>query len=244
MQGKGTVRFFLIVMIAVCLYQFLLVLPTQRVDANAAEYAKNFAANFPEEEQPEKERVAMTSYLDSMSSEVIFSIPLLKDFTYQELKSSQLNYGLDLKGGMSVILQVDLREFMRTLAKDSKDPTFLKALENASIAQKNTQSDYITLFIREFQAAGGDAQKLASILQKNAALREEINFETSLGEMTRILRTKADETVNLTFKRLKDRIDEFGVTQPNVNLDAARDMILVELPGVDNPERARSLPIH
>lgn len=240
MQGKGTVRFFLIVMIAVCLYQFLLVLPTQRVDSNAAEYAKNFAANFPEEEQDEKERFAMTSYLDSMSSEVIFSIPLLKDFTYQELKGSQLNYGLDLKGGMSVILQVDLREFMRTLARDSKDPTFLKALENASIAQKNTQSDYITLFVNEFRAAGGDAQKLASILQKNAALREEINFETSLGEMTRILRTKADETVNLTFKRLKDRIDEFGVTQPNVNLDAARDMILVELPGVDNPERART----
>ncbi|MEM1119520.1 MAG: protein translocase subunit SecDF [Bacteroidota bacterium] len=240
MQGKGTVRFFLIVMIAVCLYQFLLVLPTQSVESNAAEYAKNFAANFPEEEQPEKERFAMTSYLDSMSSEVIFSIPLLKDFTYQELKASQLNYGLDLKGGMSVILQVDLREFMRTLAKDSKDPTFLKALDNATAAQKNTQSDYITLFINEFRNAGGDAQKLASILQKNASLRDEITFNTSMGEMTRILRTKADETVNLTFKRLKDRIDEFGVTQPNVNLDAARDMILVELPGVDNPERARN----
>lgn len=240
MQGKGTVRFFLIVMIAVCLYQFLLVLPTQSVEANAEEYAQNFAANFPEEEQPEKERFAMTSYLDSMSSEVIFSIPLLKDFTYQELKGSQLNYGLDLKGGMSVMLQVDLREFMRTLAKDSKDPTFIKALDNATEAQKNTQSDYITLFVNEFQDAGGDAQKLASILQKNASLRDEITFETSLGEMTRILRTKADETVNLTFKRLKDRIDEFGVTQPNVNLDAARDMILVELPGVDNPERARN----
>jgi len=202
--------------------------------------AKNLAANFPEDEQPEKERLFMTSYLDSMSSEVIFSIPLLKDFTYQELKGSQLNYGLDLKGGMSVMLQVDLREFMRTLARDSKDPTFLKALDNATAAQKNTQSDYITLFVNEFQAAGGDAQKLASILQKNASLREDITFETSLGEMTRILRTKADETVNLTFNRLKKRIDKFGVTQPNVNLDAARDMILVELPGVDNPARARA----
>ncbi len=240
MQGKGTVRFFLFVMIAVCLYQFLLVIPTQRVDANAAEYAKNFAANFPEEEQPEKERFAMTSYLDSMSSEVIFSIPLLKDFTYQELKGSQLNYGLDLKGGMSVILQVDLREFMRTLARDSKDPTFVKALEKATEAQKTTQSDYITLFVNEYQAAGGTRDGLARELSKDATLQEQINFETSIGEMTRLLRTKADETVNLTYKMLKDRIDKFGVTQPNVNLDAARDMIFVELPGVDNPERARS----
>jgi SecD/SecF fusion protein len=176
-----------------------------------------------------------------MSSEVIFSIPLLKDFTYEELKSSQLNYGLDLKGGMSVILQVNLRDFLRTLANDSKDPTFLKALENATLAQKSAQSDYITLFINEFsKLEGGNAQKLASILQKNTSLREEITFETSMGEMSRILRTKADETVNLTYKRLKDRIDEFGVTQPNVSLDAARDMILVELPGVDNPERARN----
>ncbi len=240
MQGKGTVRFFLFVMIAVCLYQFLLVIPTQRVDSNAAEYAKNFAANFPEEEQDEKERFAMTSYLDSMSSEVIFSIPLLKDFTYQELKGSQLNYGLDLKGGMSVMLQVDLREFMRTLARDSKDPTFVKALEKATEAQKTTQSDYITLFVNEYQAAGGTRDGLARELSKDATLQEQINFETSIGEMTRLLRTKADETVNLTYKLLKDRIDEFGVTQPNVNLDAARDMILVELPGVDNPERARN----
>ena len=187
-------------MIAVCLYQFLLVLPTQRVDSNAAEYAKNFAANFPEEEQDEKERFAMTSYLDSMSSEVIFSIPLLKDFTYQELKGSQLNYGLDLKGGMSVILQVDLREFMRTLARDSKDPTFIKALEKATEAQKTTQSDYITLFVNAYQAEGGTRDGLARELSKDATLQEEINFETSIGEMTRLLRTKADETVNLTYK--------------------------------------------
>ena len=147
MQGKGSVRFLMIVMAVVCLYQFLLVLPTNTVDRNAEAYAEQYASNFPEEEQDDAKRFALTSYLDSMSSEVVFSIPLLKDFTYEELKSSQLNYGLDLKGGMSVILQVDLREFLRTLANDSKDPTFLKALENASAAQSSAQSDYITLFI-------------------------------------------------------------------------------------------------
>ena len=184
MQGKGTIRFFLIVMIAVCLYQFLLVLPTQTVEKNAERFAEQYAADFPEEEQNTQKRLAMTSFLDSMSSEVIFSLPLLKDFTYSELKSSQLNYGLDLKGGMSVILQVDLREFLRSLANDSKDPTFEEALVRATEAQKNTQSDYITLFINEFIALGGDAQKLAGILEQNPSLREEINFDTPMGEMT------------------------------------------------------------
>ncbi len=239
MQGKGTIRFFLIVMALVCLYQFLLVIPTNRVDNNATEYAEAYAANFPEEERDAQKRAAKTAYLDSMSSEVIFSIPLLKDFTYEELKQSQLAYGLDLEGGMSVILQVDLRDFIRALANDSKDPTFLEALEKASEAQKSAQSDYVTLFVNEFDKIA-NGKTLANIFQRNEALREDINFNTSNTEVARLIRQKADETVKLTHQRLKDRIDEFGVTQPNVSLDASRDLIIVELPGVDNPERARN----
>ena len=242
MQGKGTIRFFLIVMAVVCLYQFLLVIPTNRVERAADEHADAVAAKFSGTDQENTERrSARLAYLDSMSSETIFSIPLLKNFTYEELKKSQLNLGLDLKGGMSVILQVDLREFLRTLANDSKDPTFLAALENASKAQANEQSDYVTLFVREFQRLS-QGKSLASIFTRNKTLtaNDGINLDSSDGEVARVIRDKADETVNLTFQRLKDRIDEFGVTQPNVSLDAARDLIFVELPGVDNPERARN----
>ena len=243
MQGKGTIRFFLIVMAVVCLYQFLLVIPTNRVERAADEHADAVAAKFSGTDQENTERrSARLAYLDSMSSETIFSIPLLKNFTYEELKRSQLNLGLDLKGGMSVIQRVDLRDFLRTLSNDSKDPTFLAALENATQAQANAQSDYITLFVQEFQRLSG-GKSLASIFTRNKTLtaNDGINLDSSDGEVARVIREKANETVELTFQRLKERIDEFGVTQPNVSLDAARDLILIELPGVDNPERARSL---
>ena len=243
MQGKGTIRFFLIVMAVVCLYQFLLVIPTNRVENAAEAHADRVAANFTGTESDTERRSARLAYLDSMSSETIFSIPLLKNFTYEELKRSQLNLGLDLKGGMSVILQVNLKDFIRTLSNDSKDPTFLAALENASKAQANDQSDYVTLFVQEFQKIA-NGKSLASIFTRNSSLtgtdENSINLDSSDGEIAALLRSKADDTVNLTFQRLKDRIDEFGVTQPNVSLDDSRDLILVELPGVDNPERARN----
>ncbi len=238
MQGKGIVKFFLVVMTIVTLVQYLYILPTQRVERAAHEYATTACGEEDERSPCFKER--RTAYLDSMSSEDVLRVPLLKSWTYQELKSNQLALGLDLKGGMSVVLQVDLKNFVEALAKNSTNPTFVAALEQASEMQKTEQSDYITLFARAFNELSDGNEKLAPIFARNEALREDINFETSDGEVVRVIRQRADETVNLTFKLLKERIDKLGVTQPNVSLDAARDVILVELPGIDNPERARS----
>ena len=239
MQGKGIVKFFLVVMTLVTLVQYFFILPTQKVEKNAEKYASQFGnlEGTPEEKASFKE--ARTAYLDSMSSEEVFKLPLLKSYTYQELKSQQLAFGLDLKGGMSVVLQVDLREFIRALANDSKDPTFLEALEKASQAQRSAQSDYVSLFVSSFREIA-NGKKLATLFYNTEALRDQITFQTSDGEVERILREKANETVDLTFKLLKERIDKLGVTQPNVSLDAARDLIVVELPGIDNPERARN----
>ena len=239
MQGKGIVRFFLVVMTLVCLVQYLFVLPTRKVEKAADQYAKSIAESVPEDQRQEAEKEARTAFLDSMSSEVVLSIPMLKQYTYQDLKGQQLALGLDLKGGMSVVLQVDLREFIRALANDTKDPTFEKALNLASEKLKDAQSDYVTLFVESWQEVAG-GEKLASIFRRTESLKEQINTNTSDGEVARILRSKADETVNLTFSLLKKRIDKLGVTQPNVSLDASRDLIIVELPGIDNPERART----
>ena len=140
---------------------------------------------------------------------------------------------------MSVVLQVNLRDFIRALDNDSKDPTFDTALDNADLALQNTNSDYVTLFADAF-VNNAEGKKLAPIFQRNSSLRDIINFDTPDSEVIKIIREKADETVGLTFKRLKDRIDELGVAQPNVSLDQARDLINVELPGIDNPERARN----
>ena len=241
MQGKGVVKFFLVVMTLVCLVQYLLILPTRKVEKQADAVAMEAAANITNERDARTaSKAARAAYLDSMSSEEIFSIPLIKKYTYEELKRQQLAFGLDLKGGMSVTLQVDLRDFIRIMSNDSRDPTFIQALDNADAALRSAQSDYVTLFANEFQKIAGE-KTLASIFSRNPALREDINFETTDAQVINLLRTRADETVDLTFKRLRDRIDKLGVVQPNISLDAARDLIIVELPGIDNPERARNM---
>ncbi len=243
MQGKGIVRFFLILMTIVCIGQYLLNLPIRKVEKAADEYAMSVANTASEEDKEDLEKQARAEFLDSMNSEIVFSIPLIKKYTYQELKGQQLALGLDLKGGMSVVLQVDLREFIRALANNTKDPTLEEALDKASIALRSAQSDYITLFGDAWQEVG-EGKPLVSLFRRTESLKDDINSNTSDGEMIRLLRTKADETVNLTFSLLKKRIDKLGVAQPNVSLDPSRDLIIVELPGIDNPERARGLLVN
>ncbi|MBK7696247.1 MAG: hypothetical protein IPI30_18575 [Saprospiraceae bacterium] len=181
---------------------------------------------------------ARIEYLDSMSDRTIFSIPLLKDYTYNDLKKQQLALGLDLKGGLSTILQIDLRDFLVSLSGNNQDPNFKTALDNANERLKNSQADFISLFVDEYKKVSG-GKNLASIFSRSATLKDQININSSDADVNRVIRQMADETVDLTFKRIKDRIDKFGAIQPNISLDKTRDMILVELPGIDNPERAR-----
>ncbi len=241
MQGKGIVKFFLVVMTLVTLLQYLFIIPTQRVEKDAEEYAKELSEQVADEVQSNAVfKRARAEYLDSMSTQEVFKLPLLPSYTYQELKSRQLALGLDLKGGMSVVLQVDLRDFIRSLANDSKDPTFLEALEKAARAQQSEQTDFVTLFGQQYASIKSETENLAPIFQRNESMRDQVNYNTTDAEIIALLREKANETVDLTFKLLKQRIDKLGVTQPNVSLDKERDLIIVELPGIDNPERARN----
>ena len=236
MQIKGVVRFFLIALTVVCLYQYLLIIPTNGVENDAKQYATDMSAKTPNIGW----RTHYSQYLDSVSTDTIFTIPYIKAFNYLDLKKSQLALGLDLKGGMSVLLQVDLRDFITNLAGNNTDPAFTAALDKASELQKTQQTDYINLFAQAWKETGG-GKSLASIFARNEVLRGQINFESPDADVVRVIREQANNTVNETYKRLKQRIDKLGVVQPNVNLDAARDLILVELPGIDNPERARAM---
>lgn len=239
MQGKGLIKFFLIALTVVSFIQFLYILPTRKVENAADRYAESVSANLKDTEQRTAFKAARAAYLDSMSSETVFKIPLLKSYTYQDLKAAQLNFGLDLKGGMSVLLQVDLKDFIIALAGNSTDPALKQALDMASEKQKTSQADYITLFSQSWQEVA-NGKPLNGIFKRNESLSSQINASTSDADVTRVLREKANETVDLTFKLLKERIDKLGVVGPNVSLDNGRDLILVELPGVDNPKRART----
>lgn len=225
--------------VLVSLFQFLLYIPTNKVEKKADAYAQEVSASFTDELQKQASfKEARTKYLDSLSSAKIFSIPLLKDYTYSDLKKQQLSLGLDLKGGLSVIMQVNLEDFITSLAGNSKDPDFIAAKAAAVKAQLNSQKDYVTLFAEEYKKQT-NGRSLASLFSRSNSLKDKINTQTPDEVVVRTIRELANETVNTTFERVKDRIDKFGVTQPNVSLDKNRDMILVELPGIDNPARAR-----
>jgi len=238
MQGKGLVKVFLVLISLVCLLQFAYFIPTNSVENNADAYAMKISGKGADGVSSAEYKIARAKYLDSVSSLELFRIPMVKSYSYSELKKQQLALGLDLKGGMSAVLQVDLGDFLKSLAgRNSNNADFQKAIENANVAMKSSQSDFITLFADEYRKLAGP-DKLARIFARSETLGE-INANTNDGDVTRLLRSKANETVNLTYERLKQRIDKLGVAQPNVSLDPNRDLILVEMPGIDNPQRAR-----
>ncbi|HOO52524.1 MAG TPA: protein translocase subunit SecDF, partial [Alphaproteobacteria bacterium] len=239
MQGKGLIRFFFFLLLVVSAIQYLFIIPTNKVEKAAERYATSVSADLPEGVAKQTAyNDAKSRYLDSMSTETVFNIPGIKKYNYEELKRQQLALGLDLQGGMSTVLQVDLKSFLMNLSNNNQDPTFLQALDNAQNRLTSEQTDFITLFGEEFSKIA-NGKKLSAIFRNNASLRDDINIESTDDDIIRLLRTRANETVDLTYKMLKDRIDKFGVTQPNVSKDESRDLILVELPGISNPERAR-----
>ncbi len=237
MQGKSFVSFFTIALLLVVSYIFLLMIPTNIVESNAADYAASQVDTVNNSEDPDVQYDKAHQYfLDSISDESVLNLGF-KSYTYQELKRNQLALGLDLKGGMSVVLQVDLTELIQELSKNSADPDFNKAIKEAKAAQNSSQVDFVTLF----------GQKYAELSQKPLARffvasnkLQGIDVNSSNDEVVAAIREEASATVERTFNLLKQRIDKFGVAQPVVSLDKSTDRITVELPGVRSPERARN----
>ena len=240
MQGKGIIKFFLVLMALVCIWQFVLTIPTRGVESDAEDHANNLAGDRITNTDGWED--ARSEYLDSMTSEVVWSIPGMKDYTYQDLKNSQLALGLDLKGGMSVVMQVDLQDYLRKLAFGNAPPTaeFDLALKNAAAAQATSQTDFITLFQNEFERIDPNV-KLTNFFSNSRDEENPLDINSSNAEVGRYLRQISDGTVQQTYEMLKERIDKLGVVQPNISLDAGRDLIIAELPGIRNAERARGI---
>ncbi|MEY4595233.1 MAG: hypothetical protein RIQ47_1643 [Bacteroidota bacterium] len=222
MQSKGAIKLFAVLLALVCLYQLSFTLVTRGVENDAREYANGDIA---------KER----AYLDSINTQPVY--PLF-DFTYKKCKENELNMGLDLKGGMNVTLEVSLVDLVRSMANNSNDATFNKALQNAVAAQANSQKDFVSLFVDEFQKLDPNAKLSAIFATKE--LSEKINFNSSNEEVKQVIQTEANAAFDRTFQIIKTRIDKFGVTQPNVQ-KLGNGRILVELPGIKEPERVRKL---
>ena len=222
MQSKGAVKLFAILLALVCLYQLSFTLVTKHVEKNAKKFAAGDLA---------KEK----SYLDSINTQPVYPI---FGFTYKKCKENEINLGLDLKGGMNVTMEVSLVDLIRAMSNYSTDATFNKALENAVAAQASSSENFVKLFVKEFTKLDKNA-KLAAIFGTKE-LSDRINFNSTNDQVQAVIQKEADAAFDRTYQILKTRIDKFGVTQPNVQ-KLGNNRILVELPGIKEPERVRKL---
>ncbi|TYA59660.1 protein translocase subunit SecDF [Formosa maritima] len=227
MQNKGLVKLFAILFGLVSIYQLSFTFKANSIDEEAKVYASGDA---------ERER----QYLDSIANENVYNLGIA-EYTYNEVKENAMNLGLDLKGGVNVILQVSVKDILKGLSNYSKDPVFNKALDDASELQKNSQNTYLEDFFVSFDAIKGDTKLASPDIFANRTLSEEITFDMSDDQVRPIIERKIDESIVSAFEVLRKRIDEFGVTSPNIQRLGSSGRILVELPGVKDAERATKL---
>jgi SecD/SecF fusion protein len=229
MQGKGIIKALFAVLILVTLYQVLLWFQTNKVEKAG-------------ERQCNGDSSCYSEYLDSVSNVNVFQIPLIRKFTYSDLKGQQIGLGLDLKGGMSATLQVDLQEHLRKVADKKKgdDPVFDQALANTQSKMASVQSDFLTVFAQEWDAIAG-GRKLGEIFSFNDKYSGDITLSSTTAEVVDVLREDTKNVVKQTYNMLLQRIDRSGLIQPNLTLDESRELIMAELPGVENPRRAEEL---
>jgi len=224
MQSKGAIRFLAIALAVVCVYQLSFTFVTNYWENKAHKAAEGDAV---------KEK----AYLDSIATVPVYNL-LVKKFTFTECRDNEINLGLDLKGGMNVTMEVSLADLIRSMSNYSKDGTFNKALAEASQMQATSQKDFVTLFGESFVKADLNARLSAVFTTKD--LQGRINLGSSNEEVLTVIRYEADQAFDRTYQIIKTRIDKFGVTAPNVQ-KLAGNRILVELPGIKEPERVRKL---
>ncbi len=223
MQNKGFVKVFAVLLTLVCVFY----LSFSFVTRHYTNKAKEIANGDPKVEQ---------DYLDSLSNEKV----MLWNWTLKQCREMEISLGLDLKGGMNVILEVSIPDVIKALADNKPDEAFNNALATAAKQAVNSQDDVITLFIREYHKIAPDAK--LSELFATQQLKDKVNQKSSDAEVEKVLRAEVKAAVENSFNVLRTRIDRFGVVQPNIqSLEDKMGRIMVELPGIKEPERVRKL---
>ena len=250
MQNKGLIKFLTWAFVLVCLYQLSFTFVTSRVEKNASAVADAYVQsattqNFINAKANGDELYAQTlkdsllvaretQYLDSMASEKVYL-----GFTYRQCQAREINLGLDLKGGMNVMLEVSTVDVVRALASHTEDSVFNKAIDMAVANQKRTTNrDFVSLFYDAIREVNPDVQ-LAPYF--NTQLRDRIKLNDDNDAVIRVVKEEAAGAYDRTYEILRQRIDKFGVAQPTIQQLRASERILVELPGVKDPQRVRKL---
>ncbi|MGC6422809.1 MAG: protein translocase subunit SecDF [Flavobacteriaceae bacterium] len=236
MQNNSLIRVFGILFGLVSLYQLSFTFIASQQEEKANQFAIQTISNDSDEYLTLRDRAAV-NYLDSIGN-----LPLYGFTSYNDAKGKELNKGLDLKGGINVILQISVRDILKGLAENSKNPVFNQALDRADQLQKSTDEPYVESFFTAFEEVKGESDKLAETnLFANRTLSDEINFDMTDDQVKPVIRRKVDESIISAFEVLRKRIDKFGVTQPNIQRLGTSGRILVELPGAKDVERVQNL---
>lgn len=249
MQNKGFISFFVVTFVLVCIYSLSFTYCTRRVETKAKEYAQNDPSKSVLVEQAagnkflesylvdSSAKALEDSYLSRMADSVVYNLGFAK-WTYKECKELEVNLGLDLKGGMNVMLEVSVPDIVRSLAGNgAKDSLFVATMKLAEEKRKTSQSDFITLFEQSFKEVAPTNAKLSTIFRK----LELKQTNPSNDDVIKALREETEAALENTFMVLRARIDRFGVSQPNIQRLAQSGRIMIELPGVKEPERVRRL---
>jgi SecD/SecF fusion protein len=222
MQNKGAIKVFAILLGLVCIYQLSFTVATRIAESTYAELS-----------------LTNQDSADKYLEEFGYNLGI-KEYSYLECKERELNLGLDLKGGMNVTLEISLQEMVKSLSNNSPDSTFNKAIENASKKLATSNLDFVTLFGQEFEALDPNA-RLASPAIFGYTLKDKISGDATNAEVLEVIKAEKEAAIEQAFEVLRTRIDKFGVTQPNIQRLEGSDRILVELPGVKEPDRVRKL---
>ena len=219
MQNKGFVKIFAIALTLVCLFYLSFTFKTRSIENKAAQ---------SQDEQ---------AYLDSVMNKKVW----LGIYSYKECREMQIGLGLDLKGGMNVILEVSIPDVVKALAANSQDPVFTETLNAAKRRSVSSQDNFIDIFAQEYARIAGPDAKLSTFFA-TSNLKEKINSQTPNDEIIAVLKEEVNAAVGNSFNVLRTRIDRFGVAQPNIQeLAGKQGRIMVELPGIKEPERVRKL---
>ena len=229
MQNRNFIKIIAVVFAIICVYQLSFTWIADRVESDAAEYAENF--------NEDEQAVKIKQYLDSINSEEVYDI-FIAQYTYADCKQRELNLGLDLKGGMNVTLEVMVVDVLKALSNNSNDEKFRSSITNALVAQEDSQDDFVSLFAVEYEKLSPN-NGLAVIF--TSQLKDKVKINASNQEVIDVLKLEVEDAINRSFNILRSRIDRFGVTQPNIQRLETAGRILVELPGIKDPERARKL---
>jgi len=223
MRAKGFIYFLLIFLAIAVLYHLSFTFVSKKIESDAEEYSKG--------DETLKKR-----YFDSIANLPVYNL-LIKNFTYRQVQERELNFGLDLKGGLNVTLEIYVPDILRHLAHNTTDTIFNKALALAKEMQKHSRKDFLTLFYESLKKIKPDATLASYFYSKSL----NINFNTPDEEVLKILSREIESTIDNSYKILKNRIDRFGVVQPNIRKSDITGRIILELPGVKDPDRIRKL---